>query len=680
MTFASSVLYRCLVPFALAMAATVAAAAPKFSALDVFQLEYASDPQISPDGRQVVYVRQTNDIMIDDTRSNLWIVDSDGGNHRPLLSGRSDYSSPRWSPDGTRIAYLSDAEGSQQLYVRWMDTGQTALVTNLQKAPQSLSWSPDGSMLAFSMQVPVAAEPLAKPPAKPKGAEWAEPFKVIDRVYYRADGAGYLEPGYSHIFIVPSDGGTPHQLTKGDFNHNGVVSFTPDGSEVVFAANRQENWEHDPRESDIYSIALESREMTQLTDRDGPDGQPVVSPNGRLIAYVGFDERNRGYENSVLYVMNRDGSNARALTADLDRAVGTPQWNGNSSGVFVSYDDSGLRRIALVTLNGDVTSYDHDLSGEALGRPYTSGSYSVAANGSYAFTTGNAARPSDVAVARNGRGAKTLTSLNEDLLARRDLARVERITWRSSHDEREIEGWVAYPPGYEEGRRYPMILEIHGGPHTAYGPNFSPEIQRFAAEGYVVLYANPRGSTSYGADFALEIQHAYPGNDYDDLMSGVDALVGNGVADPKHLYVTGGSGGGVLTAWIVGKTDRFRAAVVVKPVINWLSFVLTADVYPFFRSAWFSEDPWVDPEQYWERSPLSLVGNVVTPTAIMTGEADFRTPSSESEQYYQALQMRKVDTALIRVPGAPHFIARRPSHLIAKTDNIIAWFRRYQDE
>jgi acylaminoacyl-peptidase len=257
------------------------------------------------------------------------------------------------------------------------------------------------------------------------------------------------------------------------------------------------------------------------------------------------------------------------------------------------------------------------------------------------------------------------------------MARVEHVTWRSSHDEREIEGWVAYPPDYEAGRRYPLILEIHGGPYAAYGPNFAPEIQRFAAEGFVVLYANPRGSTSYGADFAQEIQSAYPGNDYDDLMSGVDALIESGVADPEQLYVTGGSGGGVLSAWIVGRTDRFRAAVVVKPVINWLSFVLTSDLYPFFRMAWFTEDPWVDPEQYWERSPLSLVGNVVTPTAVMTGESDHRTPISESEQYYQALKLRKVDTALIRVPGAPHFIARRPSHMIAKTDNIVAWFRRY---
>jgi acylaminoacyl-peptidase len=339
-----------------------------------------------------------------------------------------------------------------------------------------------------------------------------------------------------------------------------------------------------------------------------------------------------------------------------------------------------MRRLAFVALNGRITTYDHNLSGESPSRPYTSGSYSVAENGSYAYTEGDASAPADVAVARDGRDSQKLTALNDDLLGQRDMARIENITWESSHDERAIEGWVAYPPGHESGRKYPLILEIHGGPYAAYGPNFSPEIQRYAAEGYVVLYANPRGSTSYGQDFAHQIQYAYPGNDYDDLMSGVDALIENGVADPERLYVTGGSGGGVLTAWIVGKTDRFRAAVVVKPVINWLSFVLTADMYPFFRMAWFSEDPWVDPDQYWDVSPLSLVGNVITPTALMTGESDYRTPISESEQFYQALKLRKIDTALIRVPDAPHFIAGRPSNMIAKTDNIMAWFRRYADE
>jgi acylaminoacyl-peptidase len=378
--------------------------------------------------------------------------------------------------------------------------------------------------------------------------------------------------------------------------------------------------------------------------------------------------------------MNRDGSNARELTADFDRSVANPTWHGNGNGIFVNYDDHGMRKLAFVTLNGNLSTYGHDLSGESPGRPYTSGRFSVAENGTYAFTSGDASRPADVAVSRNGREARVLTSLNADLLGQRDLARIEAVNWESSHDGRTIEGWIAYPPDYEEGRRYPLILEIHGGPYAAYGPNFSAEIQRYAAEGYVVLYANPRGSTSYGAEFAQQIQYAYPGNDYDDLMSGVDFAIERGVADPKRLYVTGGSGGGVLTAWIVGNTDRFRAAVVAKPVINWLSFVLTADMYPFFRMAWFSEDPWADPEQYWEVSPLSRVGNVKTPTALITGEEDYRTPISESEQFYQALQLREVDTALIRVPGASHHIAGRPSSLIAKTDNIMAWFRRYDPD
>ncbi|HET6628439.1 MAG TPA: S9 family peptidase [Woeseiaceae bacterium] len=659
------------------LSATAATAQERFSALDVFQLEYASDPRISPDGDQVVYVRRSNDIMTDRTRGNLWIAATDGSSHRPLLSSRDSYSSPRWSADGTRIAYASNAEGSRQLYVRWMDTGQTALVTNLQESPQDIAWSPDGKWIAFSMHVTSDTKPLAKMPEKPEGAEWAKPVEVIEQTYYRSDGEGYLDPGYSHIFVVPSTGGTPRQLTHGEYNHGGRLSWMPDSKAIVFSANRSEDWRLDPRESDVFVVELESGKLTQLTDRDGPDSSPAVSPDGRRIAYVGFDERKRGYENAILYVMNSDGSNVRALTSGLDRSVGNPEWLGNGNGVFVSYDDHGVGRLAFVTLDGDISTFDHNLSGESLGRPYTSGSFSVAENGTYAFTSGTATRPADVAVSRNGRDARQLTALNADLLGQRDLARIETVTWQSSHDGLPIEGWIAYPPGYEQGKRYPFILEIHGGPYAAYGPNFSAEIQRYAAEGFVVLYANPRGSTSYGADFAHEIQYAYPGHDYDDLMSGVDYMIERGIADPERLFVTGGSGGGVLTAWIVGKTDRFRAAVVAKPVINWTSFVLTADMYPFFRMAWFSEDPWVDPEQYWDVSPLSLVGNVKTPTALMSGEEDYRTPTSEAEQFYQALKLRQVDTALIRVPGASHHIAARPSSLIAKTDNIMAWFRRY---
>jgi acylaminoacyl-peptidase len=233
---------------------------------------------------------------------------------------------------------------------------------------------------------------------------------------------------------------------------------------------------------------------------------------------------------------------------------------------------------------------------------------------------------------------------------------------------------VARPPGFDPSKTYPLILEIHGGPFANYGNRFSTEVQLYAAAGNVVLYINPRGSTSYGEEFGNLIHHNYPGQDFDDLMSGVDAVIDLGWVDPGRLFVTGGSGGGVLSSWIVGSTDRFAAAVVAKPVINWTSFALTADFYPFFYRYWFPGPPWDEFEHYWRRSPLSRVGEISTPTMLLTGEEDWRTPMSESEQFYQALQLRRVDTALVRIPGASHHIARRPSQLMAKVASVLKWF------
>jgi acylaminoacyl-peptidase len=333
-----------------------------------------------------------------------------------------------------------------------------------------------------------------------------------------------------------------------------------------------------------------------------------------------------------------------------------------------------------MSMGGDISSITGEVGGAILGRPYVSGGFTTAGNGAFAYTAGTPYRPADVGVGRGKRTTRKLTDLNEDALGHKTLANIEEITWQSSVGDHEIQGWIATPPNFDPEKKYPFILEIHGGPFAAYGPQFSPEIQLYAAAGYVVLYVNPRGSTSYGYAFANEIHHNYPSKDYDDLMSGVDAVIARGSVDENQLYVTGGSGGGVLTAWIVGKTDRFRAAVVAKPVINWISFSLTADGTHFFTRYWFADMPWDNPEAYWARSPLSLVGNVTTPTALLQGEADFRTPISESEQYYQALKLRKIDTALIRIPEASHGIVARPSHLMAKVDNILAWFERYKDD
>ncbi|HLA70036.1 MAG TPA: S9 family peptidase [Steroidobacteraceae bacterium] len=653
----------------------------RLHSIDVFQLEYADDVQISPDGSRIAYVRVSHDIMTDRARRNLWIVNSDGTNNRPLLSGIRSFSSPRWSPDGTRIAYVSAAEGSPQLYVRWMDSGQTALLTNLTEPPDAITWSPDGKFLAFTQLVPTNKPPLATPPPKPEGAAWAPPVKVIDTVTYRADGAGYLESGFDHVFIVSAEGGTARQITEGDFYDGGPLSFTPDGKRLVFSANRGPDWERDPQNSEVFSVDIATQKLTALTNRQGPDNSPVVSPDGRKIAYLGFDDKLQSYQVTHLYVMDIDGSNARAVTADFDRDVENPRWSADSRGVFFSYDERGVKKLGTTTLDGKFRTLAEGLGGTDLGRPYTSGGYSVARNGRLAFAHNTPLRPADVGTAASGSPARVITTLNDDLLANKTLGAVRELNWKSSKDQRDIQGWVIYPPDFDAAKKYPLILEIHGGPFAAYGPNYATELQLYAAAGYIVLYANPRGSTSYGAEFGNLIHHAYPGDDYDDLMSGVDALIAQGQVDASNLFVTGGSGGGVLTAWIVGKTDRFRAAVVAKPVINWSSFVLTSDASNFFYKYWFGAQPWEEPQEYWRRSPLSLVGNVKTPTMLITGEADYRTPIEESEQYYQALKLRRVDTLMVRIPEASHGgMVARPSNLIAKVDNILAWFGKYRQK
>lgn len=654
--------------------------AARFRALDVFELERAADPQISPDGRSIAYVRQSMDVMKDQLRSNIWTLDTASGEHRPLLSGRADFAAPRWSPDSRRLAYLSSVDGSLQLYVRWMDTGATALVTNLAETPGSLAWSPDGRQIAFTMAVKEESKPLAEPPPKPEGAEWAKPVKVVDKVIYRVDGAGFLQTSFTHVFTVPAEGGSPRQLTSGAFNHNGPLSWTPDSARIVFVANRDADWEYEPSRDSLWSVAIHDGALERLTPAAPRScANPVVSPDGRSLAYIETPDTGRNHEPSVLRVMALDGTGDRALTAGLDRDVGGPCWSADSRHLTFQYEDRGNTRIATVDLAGALSVLTQEAGGDGdFGRPYTGGSFSVAADGTLAFTHTRPDRPADVALLTPGKPVRVLTGLNEDLLGHRQLGAVREITWTSSADGREIQGWIVTPPGFDRTRKYPLILEIHGGPMASYGPHFAAEIQRYAAEGYAVLYCNPRGSTGYGDAFIKLIDRAYPGQDYDDLMSGVDAVLAEGWADPENLFVTGGSGGGLLTAWIVGKTDRFRAAAVAKPVINQISFALTADYSTYFARYWFGKMPWEDVAGYWKLSPLSLVGNVTTPTLLMTGEADFRTPISETEQFFTALKLRRIDTVMIRVPDSPHDISSRPSHLVAKVDNILAWFARHR--
>ena len=667
---------------ALMVLAAPAAAQQKLTPADIFQLEYAADPQISPDGQWIVYVRQWQDQMTDRRYSNLWLVKADGSDHRPLTTGKFSESQPRWSPDGKRIGYLSTKDGAPQIYVRWMDGGLTQAVTNSMSPPSTPTWSPDGNSIAFLSLVRQPPLVVGQALVPPPGATWAAPPKYTDKLVFRFDGVGEVPTGFVHVFVVPAEGGTARQVTSGDFNHGGTpygggsLAWTPDGSEVIIPARRGERPEWNSRESELFAVAVKDGALRRLTDRFGPDQSPAVSPDGKLIAYTGFDDRKQGYQNTLLYLMNRDGSGKRILSSRIDNGVGGPVWAADGKGVYVQYDERGNTKVALVALDGSYRVAAKDLGSGASA--YSGGSFSVSKDGSIAFSLSTPSQPSEVALVRPAAPAKTLTAINADILGDRTIGQVEEIWWKSSKDSLPIQGWIIKPPGFDPGRKYPMILEIHGGPFANYGDRFDEEKQLMAAAGYVVLYTNPRGSTSYGEKFGNLIHHAYPGDDFYDLNSGVDALVAKGYVDAENLFVTGGSGGGVLTAWMIGHTNRFKAALAFYPVINWESFSLTADMAPSSVNNWFPGFPWDNVENYDKRSLLSVVKNVKTPTLVMTGEEDFRTPMSESEQYYKALKMLGVESVLVRVPEEPHGIRRRPSHEASKITTLEGWFTKFR--
>lgn len=679
-----------VVALSLFAAAPLMAVGQELSAEDIFELENVSDPRISPDGEHVVYVRRFADIQSDRYYSNLWTVDFDGKKHRPLTTGKFNDSSPRWSPDGTRLVYVSNRSGSPQIHLRFLDTGLDHELTHCQTPPGDPAFSPDGSQIAFVALVPSKGPQIAAMPSPPPGAEWAKPATVIDRLTYRFNGAGYLPHGFSHIFVVSAEGGTARQLTGGDYHH-GRSGFggsnpvwTPDGKHILFSANRTDDWEYEPLESEIWDLALDDGTMTALTHRRGPDQAPAISPDGTRIAYLGFDDRYQGYQVTRLYVMDRDGSNTRLLSERLDRDVENPEWAPDGSGLYFTYTDQGNDKLAFLPLHGSQPGQIRQLFANlGAGRSsYTGGGgFTLSGNSRIAFTQTRPQLPGDVAAASaSDRSPRVLTGVNADLLEQRRLGSVEELWWESSHDQRKIQGWVVKPPDFDPAKKYPLVLEIHGGPFAAYGDRFDLEKQVLAAKGYVVLYANPRGSTSYGEEFGNLIHHAYPGDDFYDLDSGVDAMIAQGYVDADKVFVGGGSGGGVLTCWMEGRSHRFRAAVAYYPVINWYSWVLTSDIPSFGVKYWFPGLPWDYPEHYEKRSLLSVVKNVTTPTMVITGEEDWRTPMSESEQYYTALKLLKVDAVLVRVPGESHGIAGRPSHHLSKMLHISGWFDRYLNQ
>ncbi|MYJ18649.1 MAG: S9 family peptidase [Gemmatimonadetes bacterium] len=638
-------------------------------------MERVGDPRISPDGTQIVFAKSWVNRMEDRFDSEIRVMDSDGGRQRFLVEG----SSPRWSPDGTRIAYLAPGDdGGQQIHVRWMDAeGSTTQVTRELQTPSNFKTSPDGAYIHFQRLVPHSNPWPIDLPAPPEGANWTPPPRIIDRIHYRYDRIGFLEEGFTHLFRVPSGGGTARQLTSGEWNAGstfvpgvGNVGYdvTPDGGTLLFDGN-MEDADNLYRESHIYALDLASGDIRQLTSERGPWARPMVSPDGRRIAYTGFPWTSQTYKTTELYVMDLDGGNARLVSGDLDRDIGAMHWSDDSGGVFFTAGDRGTQNVHFATIDGEVSQVTEGVHMLSL--------ISATRGGQAVGTLTSPHKPGDVvAFDLNSPGTITqLTEVNADVLANKRLGDVEEI-WYESTGGTQVQGWIVKPPDFDPARSYPLILHIHGGPHAMYNVAFSYPYQNFAANGYVTLYTNPRGSTGYGTDFGNAIDNGYPSVDYDDLMAGVDALIGRGYINEDQMYVTGCSGGGVLSSWVIGQTTRFAAAGVRCPVINWMSFAGTADitVWGYYR---YHGYPWDNPDKYLEHSPLMYVENVTTPTILITGEDDLRTPMAQTEEYYQALKQLGVPTKMLRFHDEAHGTGSKPSNFMRTQLYLMKWFEEY---
>lgn len=651
--------------------------------VDYLDFEGVSNPQISPDGTTILYARQSIDKLKDKRASKLWLMEADGSRARQLMDGGAGL----WSPDGTQIAFVkADSNDKPQIFVRFMDSeGLETQVTTFEHGARSMAWSPDGSQIAFVARVPLKDKWSVTLPGRPEGAKWTKDPVVIDTLHYRQDRVGYNNSGYDHIFVVPATGGTPRQLTDGEWNVGqrglGVIAgsprleWSPDGQTIAFdgPAKPVENphW----FESHINLVSVATGEVTTLTPGTGVYGDPAFSPDGNTIAFSGYPEHNTSYPVPNLYTVKVDGSDMTTLAEDMSDGPSSLMWSPNGREIYFTRNDRGARNVHAINMRGAIRNITEGMQSVNLSN--------MSDRGALALTFSRSDLPGAVAVIANSSRAaelRPLTDVNADILYGKTLGRVEEVWYDATSEGGEsarVQGWIVYPPNYSEGESYPLMLSIHGGPHAMSDSSFNFTFQEFAARGYVVLYTNPRGSTGYGSEFANAIRHRYPGPvDYADLMAGVDLVVDRGIADPDRLFVTGCSGGGVLTTWVISQTDRFKAAAALCPVTNWIGMSGTTDVVGWLYN-FFPKPFWEDPQPWLDHSTIMQVGSVSTPTLLMTGTKDLRTPIGEAEEYFAALKIRDVPTRLVPMVDEYHGTRSIPSNYLRTSLMMRKWFDEY---
>jgi dipeptidyl aminopeptidase/acylaminoacyl peptidase len=646
-----------------------------FTVGQYLELQSAASPKVSPDGTQVVYTRSLVDVQNDKPEQAIWIVGIDGRNHRFVAKG----SGAVWSPDSKSIAYLGEGEPKgRQIFVLHLSVpGPATQITRGQQDPANLHWSPDGRQIGFTMVVPSVEKWSVDLPATPEGAKWAAAPKYTERFHFRRDGVGLTDRGYRHLFVINADGGTARQVTSGEWSIGASVfeigdsaewCFTPDGRSAIVDGFKEGNGDLNDRQGYIYSVDLATGATKRLITTEGGWSRPSLSPDGKTIAFLGWTLNGDSYRVADLWTMSADGSSATLRSAGFDREPQELEWSPDSGALYFVAEDKGSVHLYSWSQRGGV-------------HPVTSGAeivrgVSVSKNAIVAVR-GDFHSPGDVEVInpRKPDAHDRLTHINDELLHNLQLADAEEVNFDSSGGA-HIQGWVVKPPNFKASQKYPLILEIHGGPHGMYSVAFSPMFQNFAANGYVTLFMNPRGSTGYGSKFGNAIAKHYPGVDYDDLMAGVDTVLKSGYVDDSRMFVSGCSGGGVLSSWVIGHTTRFAAAAVRCPVIDWISMAGETDV-PYFTYRFFQKPFWEDPSDWLAQSSLMYVGHIKTPTLLMTGELDRRTPIPQTEEFYAALKRQGVPAAMLRFDGEFHGTGRKPSNWMRTQLYMMSWFDKY---
>lgn len=640
---------------------------------DLFQIKLVNDPDVAPDGSTVVFTVTALDREDNRYRAALWQVDLEGGEPKRLTSGQQRDGQPQWSPDGKHIAFTSDRNpderGKGQLWLLETRGGEPRRLTTLDSPVESFSWSPDGRSI-------VCVSKVRQRPANPDSD-----VRHTTTIRYKFDGEGFLDDTYRQFFMVDVASGEATQITRGPFEHTGPA-WSPTGFEIAFTANLNEGWEL-ASTRDIHVIRPDSLSVRKLSDGAGSWGSPSWSPDGTQIACYGTRNLKSDSPRTEVFVMPAGGGSPQSVTATFDRSFsdgciadlisypGRPPIWLNENEVCGVYSDRGSVRLARLRVDDEQVSV---ITGE--GRRV--GAIAVTPDGSFVYAGNDAVSPGELFTCDGGgSNERQLTQINQRWLESVEIAEPESFTV-ASDDGREVHGWLLKPVGFSEGTKYPLLLQIHGGPFGMYGETFIHEFQLLAARGYVVLYTNPRGSTGYGDDWAHGLHLNWGINDMPDQMAAVDWAIEQGFVDENRLGVLGGSYGGFMTNWIIGHTDRFKAACTMRTLSNLYSAYGTDDI--MFRGAedLFGADPWDDSSVYWKLSPISYVEQMETPLLIIHSEEDYRCPIGQAEELFTVLKKRGKTVEFVRFPDESHGLSRtgQPKHRVERLNFITGWFDR----